>query len=253
MSDERPDELSSYLAYLPVLFQEDGPDGKPNVLGRFLLAFEEVLTGLRGAAERGLEEMLDGQLRAEPGASPDFETGVQRYFTPGPGVPDERRAPEEFLDWLAGWVALALQPGWEVEEKRRLLARIVPLYAKRGTKEGMEDFLSTYTGLQIGNGVEVREYLHPMQVGVTSRVGKDTRIGETPHYFEVRLILKEARPDRSLRGKQEIARAIIEREKPAHTCYDLLISIPQTIQVGVVSHVGQNTSLGRPEFLPFRS
>jgi phage tail-like protein len=252
MSDERPNEVSSYLTYLPALFQEVGPDGTSG-LGRFLLAFEEVLTGLGGAARPGLEEILDGTLKktGQQTWAPDPETGVQRYFTPGPGdVPDDRRAPKEFLEWLADWVALTLQPGWGDDEKRRLLARIVPLYAKRGTPAGLLDFLATYTGM----GVEVLECREPFQVGgKTAAVGGTFPLGEVPaHYFTFRVVL--AGDPNLLALKKQIALKIVEQEKPAHTWYDLApppdrdprFVIPQTIKVGFVSHVGQDTLLGRP-------
>jgi len=253
MSDDRPGEVSSYLGYLPALFQEVGEDGT-SVLGRLLLAFEEVLTGLPGADRRGLEEILDGTLKKTPrGWEPDADSGVQRYFVPGPrspgiDVPDDHRTKTEFLDWLAGWVALALQPGWNEEEKRRLLARIVPLYAKRGTLAGLVDLLSTYTGM----GVEVLEYLQPFQVpvqkgGKTAPVGGDFPIGEgPPHYFGVRIVLQGVSPE-ELEAKQQIARTIVEQEKPAHTWYRLDFVIPDTIQVGVHSQVGKDTWLGRPK------
>jgi phage tail-like protein len=247
MSEERRNEVSSYLAYLPALFQEVGPDGT-SILGRLLLAFEEVLTGRAdaGAVEAGLEEILDGRLK-ETG-EPDPDTGVQRYFTPGPGaVRDECRAPKEFLDWLAGWVALTFLPGWGEEEKRRLLARIVPLYARRGTLAGLLDFLSTYTGM----GVKVLEYLTPFEVGRNAVVGGDFPLGEAPpHYFSVQVVLQGVSPE-EVAAKKQIARTIIEQEKPAHTWYnredDRLFVIPQTIQVGVFSRVGKDTWLGQPK------
>jgi phage tail-like protein len=244
MSEERPGEVSSYLAYLPAPFQEVGPDGT-SVLGRFLLAFEEILTGLGGAGQPGLEELLDGRLK-QVGLAwvPDSETGVQRYFTPGPGQDtDDRRAPDEFLGWLAGWVALTFEQDWDPEEKRRLLARIVPLYAKRGTREGLLDFLATYTGM----GVDVLEFPRPFQVGgETAVVGGTFPLGEAPaHFFTVRVVLPSDPTE--LARKKQIARTIIEQEKPAHSWYRLDPVIPNTIKIGSVSRVGKDTLLGRPE------
>src|SRR5207237_6386676 len=127
---------------------------------------------------------------------------------------------------------------------RRLLARIVPLYAKRGTLAGLEDLLSTYTGM----GVRVLEYPHALQVGGrTAVVGGDFPIGEAPpHYFAVRVVLQGVSPE-DLEAKKQIAQAIVEQEKPAHTWYQLAFDIPDTIQVGVHSQVGRDTWLGRPE------
>jgi hypothetical protein len=75
------------------------------------------------------------------------------------------------------------------------------------------------------------------------------------HFFEVQLTLGDADPTK-LRGTQEIARAIIDREKPAHTFYALRVLIPTMRLVSEqlradVEHIpellvlGQNTWLGR--------
>lgn len=214
---------SSYLQDLPAIFSED-----PS-LGRFLLAFEQILTGLEeadGEPQQGLEDIIGR---------------IHTYFDPKPGETPEatERAPAEFLPWLASWVALTLREDWDEEEKRRFIARIVPLYRQRGTKAGLEEMLRTYTGM----GVEVDEFKQPFQVGVTSTVGLDTMIGGgPPHYFKVKLFLS-SRAGRDLSRREQIARAIINQEKPAHTYYDLETVVP-TMQIGVYSRVGVDTLLG---------
>src|SRR3990172_7602999 len=95
---ERPGQSSRYLDYLPAVFQQDAEVGQPNFLGRFLLAFEQVLTGLGEIEEPGLEERLDGIVDPVSGAL--RLAGVHRYFQPGPDLPDHERAPAEFLEWL---------------------------------------------------------------------------------------------------------------------------------------------------------
>ena len=45
------------------------------------------------------------------------------------------------------------------------------------------------------------------------------------YFFQVQLTLSDADPTR-LRATQEIARAIIDQEKPAHTFYALKVVIP---------------------------
>jgi hypothetical protein len=95
-------------------------------------------------------------------------------------------------------------------------------------------------------GVEVNEFSETLQIGVTSTVGKDTRISEgLPHYFKVKIILENLE-DLDLKRKRQIAEAIIDQEKPAHTFYHLDIEVPSTIQVGVRERatIGVNTLLG---------
>jgi hypothetical protein len=92
-------------------------------------------------------------------------------------------------------------------------------------------------------GATVRELLEPIQVGVTSTVGIDTTIGGAPpHYFLVEVFFKPS--DAAIFDqKQQIVRRIIDREKPAHTYYDLVPQFPQ-FQIGVRSTVGVDTLLG---------
>src|SRR6266699_3056913 len=99
VNDTRPGQASGYLSYLPAIYQQDAREGAPNFLGRFLLAFEQVLTGLGDIAEPGIEERLDGIVAPASGAV--LMAGAERYFEPGAGLPDLQRAPLEFLDWLA--------------------------------------------------------------------------------------------------------------------------------------------------------
>ena len=210
---------STLMQYLPAMYQED------SFLSQFLLAFEKVLLGRRDNPDicpLGLEEIIGT---------------IHTYFNPGPDNPPEERTPAEFLSWLASWIALTLREDWDENEKRRFLSRIVPLYQKRGTKEGLQDLLHTYTGLK----VEIFEFLEPIQIGTCSTVGVDTMIGGgPPHYFMVTLYLA---PTDLVERKQLIAEAIIELEKPAHTVYDLIVIVP-TMQIGVHSTVGVDTFLG---------
>src|SRR5262245_3569813 len=106
-NDDRPGQASRYLEYLPAIYQQEAEVGRPNFLGRFLLAFEQMLTGLGDSNEPGLEEILDGLVGSVSGATQ--LAGIHRYLDPGPKLPDHERAPAEFLEWLAGWVALTLR------------------------------------------------------------------------------------------------------------------------------------------------
>lgn len=215
-----PERLSSYLDHLPAIYRAGAEGDETHFLGRFLLAFEALLSGIGDPERRGLEEWIES---------------LHEIFDPA-------RAPVEFLDWLASWVALTLREDWEEEQKRRFIARIVPLYRIRGTKAGLAEMLRTYTDM----GVEIYEFGSALQVGVTSTVGVDTLIGGSPpHYFRVKLFLSKPDGD-ALRRQTRIARAIIDQEKPAHTYYDLEIETP-TLQVGRTSTVGVDTLLGTEE------
>lgn len=227
--------LSRYLDYLPAIFRETAGTSRTPFIGRFLLAFEQVLTGRGNPAEgeRGLEEILDGI----PGAL----AGIQRYFDPGPGstVADEQRAPADFLGWLSGWVALSLRADLDEAQQRQLIAQAVSLYRMRGTRAGLAALLSIYA---LPNPT-IEEFATPFQLGVTSTIGRDTQLDGGPaHFFRVTIRLPD--PDLQAFARQrEIARAIIDMEKPAHTYYELRVETP-ALQIGVQSTVGVDTLLG---------
>jgi phage tail-like protein len=240
--DERPGQVSRYLDYLPAIYQQDVEPGRPNFLGRFLLAFEQVLTGLGDVEDPGLEERLDGIV--DPVGGQLRLAGIHRYFDPGP-YPDERaheQAPAEFLEWLAGWVALAVRADLDELRRRDFPAQAVSLYRLRGTKEGLERVIRIYTRLESA----IDEMDSPFQLG-TSRLGVDTdgrsapMGGGAPHFF--RVLLRLPAPDPAARRRQEeIARTIVDMEKPAHTHYRLDVETP-AMQVGVHSTIGVDTLL----------
>ena len=182
---------SSYLGYLPRVF------GGDPFLGRFLLAFEAILSGLPGRP--GLQQAVDGIA----------------------DVLDPATTREEFLPWLAGWVGLTLRADWDVPTRRRFIREIVPLYRLRGTKEGLRRMLTLYTGqpVAIDDGLAV------------------------PHFFTVALTLPQADPEQ-VRRIQQIARAIIDQEKPAHTFYALEVATPTMRLVSLQRQSDETRTLG---------
>jgi len=149
---------------------------------------------------------------------------------------DPLRAREDFLPWLASWTALVLRADWSPEQKRKALSQIIPLYRKRGTKAGLEEYLKIY----VGEGTSIFDEHDPIQVGEISTVGVDTIVGGMPAYlFRVNVVFTTPDPA-ELSTKTESVRAVLDIEKPAHTVYSLSISGP-TFQVGVQSTVGKDT------------
>ena len=217
---------SRYLDDLPAIFRQEAGGGRPDFLGRFLLAFEHVLTGLGDPQQSGLEEILDGTF---DGNGNVVMAGAHRYFTPGPGKPAAQRAPAEFLDWLAGWVALTLREDWKEEERRRILAEIVPSYRRRGTPDGLKQILVAFTGVS-PNLITIIE---------------DNEGGNwPPHYFEVHVKVPTIE---DISRWHAVLAPIIDMEKPAHTYYDLQLNPGASLRIGVHSTVGEDTLLGIPE------
>jgi phage tail-like protein len=229
---ERPESESTYLDYLPAVFRDGAAPGEPGFLGRYLLGFEHVLTGTGDPDEPGIEERLEGI----PAAG---LAGIERYFEAGPDRADGERAPADFLPWLAGWVALALRSDLDELRRRELIARAVPLYRLRGTKNGLEQLVGVYTRM----GVTVAELGDRFQLGVNSRVGVDTVLGGgAPHFFRVVVRLPTTDPA-ELVAQRRLITAIVDAEKPAYSHYTLDVETP-TLQIGVTSTVGVDTLLG---------
>ena len=209
MAGQSSNPTSSYTQYLPAMLQADP------VLGSFLLAFEQVLTGLEPMS-------APVSIEAGDGAAPGLEAVLDKIH----GYFDPDSTPEDFLSWLAGWVALSLRDDWSTAVKRRFLKQVVRLYKLRGTKAGLEAMLKIYLE-NAQETVQIYEFQAPA------------------HYFQVQLHL--ASQDLvAYRHKEKIARAIIEQEKPAHTFYGLLIQMPtmRLVNAGDLLQVGVNTILG---------
>jgi phage tail-like protein len=236
MIDEN--RLSRYLDDLPSIYRENASGEGSGFLGRFLLAFEHVLTGVGDRDQPGLEEILEGI----SGNSDAQMAGAHRYFTPGPASDAFERTPDEFLEWLSGWVALTLRDDWSPDERRRILAEIVPSYSQRGTLGGLQQALAAFTGAH-STAITITDRDEPFQIGKTSTVGKSTMVGGgRPHYFAVGALLPGTA---DLARRRAALRAIIDLEKPAHTYYDLFVQTP-TMRIGKSSTIGVSTVLGAP-------
>ena len=66
---------------------------------------------------------------------------------------DPSLTPDDFLAWLAGWVGIALDEGWDEARRRAIVARAVELYRLRGTAAG----LAGQVEIQTGGTVEIVE------------------------------------------------------------------------------------------------
>lgn len=66
-----------------------------------------------------------------------------------PAYLDPTTAPEDFLDWLAGWVGASLDHTWPLERRRLMVASAVELYRLRGTASGLAAQVAIYTGGQV--------------------------------------------------------------------------------------------------------
>jgi phage tail-like protein len=201
-----PEPESILLQYLPAICQEaDEQQGR--FLERLLAAFEKVLLGREDAvafSDAGLEEEIAAL----------------------PSLFDPWKTPSRFLEWLAGWAALALRADTEESEKRKLIASIIPLYRWRGTRRYLERLIELFTG---GRAWVIEPEYVEFQIAVTAHVGRTTFLGGPPPYtFHVVFTPPPARADMYSEAQRltEIARSVISLAKPAHTYYTLSIALP---------------------------
>ncbi|NES83133.1 MAG: phage tail protein [Moorea sp. SIO2B7] len=202
MNKNQSELFSTYQQYLPSILQED------IFIGKFLLGFEKILSGLDTTPSQ--EQIITANSQNPPGLEEVLDN-IHLYFNP-------QQTPEDFLPWLAGWVALSLRDDWDVKVKKAFIQQIVGLYLWRGTKTGLTKILSLYLKISgFGEKVEVFD-----------------NFANFPNYFQVQLTLKDRDPDKYWR-QAKIAKAIIDREKPAQTFYTLKILVP-TMQLTKRSH-----------------
>jgi phage tail-like protein len=66
---------------------------------------------------------------------------------------DPALTPDDFLEWLGGWVAALLDETWPMERRRAFVAQAADLHRRRGTVAGLVDHIRVFTD----GDVEIRE------------------------------------------------------------------------------------------------
>jgi len=231
MSSSLTSPKKHLVEYLPAIYQDTDPPEAGQFLARFLLAYERLLLD-------GDWKEDDAKLREQGNEIPygPFERTIEDF----PSHFNAHESPEEFLSWLAGWVALDFRPELNEARRRHLLARIVPLYRIRGTRKYVEEILRICVD---ATPVVSDTAIPAMQIGDYSTVGEDTSLGgDPPHFFRVWLAAPGLE-EPELAKQVHLAVNLIEMNKPAHTYYSLEI-ITKRMQVGITSTVGQDTIVG---------
>lgn len=235
----------TYLQYLPAIYQEDARARE--FLARFLTLFESLFDDVEG-------EIADLALLFDPEA-----------------------APAEFLAWLGGWLALEARDEWDEAEKRRAIAEAFEVYTRRGTPDGLRMALRCFAGVDVhieepllqmawwslapdegATALEAQNaslgfttMLAPAEaqgavVGTSAVLDHSHLIGqeefgvplfeETAHQFTVQLYRGSSYSEQ----KWNEVRALLNRQKPAHTTYHLCVIEPR-MRVGFQARIGIDT------------
>jgi phage tail-like protein len=168
----------------------------------FLQAFEKVLLGSADRTSIGRQPFR----------------GIEESIAQLPTYFDPAQTPEEFLPWLAGWLAFALRADLDKAKHRQFIAQLPELYRWRGTPRSLLAIVKTFT----------------------NRDATITLSATTPLCFQVNIDLsdlvkstQQTEFDRVL----AIAHALVRRERPAHTCYELIPVFPTFRLGGPVNNV----------------
>ena len=123
---------------------------------------------------------------------------------------DPALAPDDFLDWLAGWVGVALDETWDEARRRMIVAPAVELYRLRGTAAG----LAGQVAIQTGGAVEIVEN------GATAWSVDPG--GELPGSPEPLVVVRVTVPDPKAIDTQRLD-AMVAAAKPAHVTHRIEI------------------------------
>jgi phage tail-like protein len=137
---------------------------------------------------------------------------------------DPALAPDDFLEWLAGWVGVTLDETWPIERRRQLVAEATQLYRSRGTVAGLAAQVAIYTGGEVqveDNGA----------AAWSAKAG-----GAVPGTAAPRLRVRVTVDDPNSVSLARLE-AVVATAKPAH--------VPHTIEV--VGRTGRGARAAKPE------
>lgn len=237
---------ASYLPFLPEIYREKASCGDflLRLLSLYESFFDEVEEDIRGFAS----------------------------------IFDPYAIPEENLAWLAGFLALDLPETLGETDKRERIALAYQRYAKRGTLEGLAEELRLSAGVH-AIIEEPAQHLGVWSLAAEGSGGQNSVLGLTTmlassepqgavvgrsatldrsqiisqeefgaplfdavaHRFSVMLYGGEVQCE----GRLDGIRAILDREKPAHTTYDLCV-LETGMRVGFQCRLGIDTVVGGP-------
>ncbi len=234
----------TYLKHLPGIYRADPPSS--DLLSRLLSLAETSLGSL-------LHEIIDLTRLFDPAAAPNR------------GFPS-------WLSWLSGWLAWEIDQNWTEAQMRQCLAEAFSLYSLRGTIEGLRRYLKIYAGVN-AHITEPSRNTTIWSLGSNSSLGFSTMLApasaagaildgtsvldasdltapddpfgsalfdDVAYRFQVEINAGEL----TRVGAIDSVRAVIDREKPAHTICDLCVIHPR-MRVGSQCRVGIDAIIGR--------
>lgn len=178
---------------------------------------------------------------------------------------------DRWLDWLASWVDVDLDERWDGATRRSIVGNAFHRHGGRGTRAALEEMIGVELDLQVSItepgetvdlwllgddgaelGIATMTAAGPSNgslVDVTAVADRSHLIGpsdygaplfgDVAHRFDVRVHASQINCEED----RKRLRALIEREKPAHTTAHLCVTEPG-ISVGIQSRVGVDAVIG---------
>ncbi|HVH64963.1 MAG TPA: phage tail protein [Candidatus Acidoferrum sp.] len=127
-----------------------------------------------------------------------------------PAYLDPWIAPEDFLEWLAGWFGMVLDESWSLDRRRALVARAFDFYRLRGTAAGLKTQIEALTGGE----VELHE-----TGGVATSTTAGSALPGSPNFA---LLVRVTVDDPSTVNVSRLD-ALVAAAKPAHVTHKVQV------------------------------
>ncbi|MEN3330019.1 MAG: hypothetical protein V7638_4826 [Acidobacteriota bacterium] len=258
-------DVESFMEYLPRIYREpslarvERPGEPPSIKPES--DFLKRLVGLFQGVFEDVENEVDS---------------LERYFDP-------HAAPADALAWLATWLAVELDLGEPEARIRESIARAFRRYQWRGTMRGLRLALLEDAGVHatisepISAGtvwaMSTPAACGGAPTGSAALLGADTRLtsmepggavlgstAQLDHSYLItdaqfgepvftgvsnQFLVEVHRGEVNSEARLQLVKAIIDREKPAHTMYRLIVTEP-SMRTGFQSRVGVDTVVSGP-------
>lgn len=272
-------QTSRYMKYLPAVYQQpeisNNLAGSEAFLSHYLNIFEKIFSGIDDdvlSKQKGMGELLNTDVIGNlfyprfsflfpnnsdfiPSLDKTTQQTFSEYIPPLNTDPDKfSQWLSEFVNWLAGWVALPLDQSWDIDKKRQVIASIMPVYRSRGTLPGLQQLLD----LSIAQGhqsliiqrivVQNAAKLPALQVGINfilqENYSKGGAIvsGQRPWLFIVNVYMQPEAKAEDVQAMLQKINALCDYAKPAFSYFEL--HLYPTVQLDVRATLGGNAILG---------
>lgn len=171
---------------------------------------------------------------------------------------DVRTLPADAVDWLASWIGMAFESGWDDYQRRLLIAQAPYFLLRRGTLPGMMQAIMVVVSPELGVDIfrdDIDQYCATIRIveRFFTRTVASVAAGD-PTGTDDSIVLTDSTDPRAHRftvllpttvdaAKMRLVKRIVELEKPAHTSFTIK-QYWAMFRVGEV-RVGIDTVLGQ--------